>query len=139
MKGNDIRGSNTFTHNHNYLIKSITFEVHHITPTSPRNTLVTILKALWFFLFFMFFAYFSFKHIMHGHIWEKRKYPIMYDEYPDFVVQVLHLIEHSFYELHIDVLRLISFSGEMVIYAFLLGFFSPSRQKEWFKIWKIKD
>ena len=27
----------------------------------------------------------------------------------------------------------------MVIYAFLLGFSSPSRQKEWFKIWKIRD
>jgi len=24
-----------------------------------------------------------------------------------------------------------SFSGEMVIYTFLLGFFSPSHQKEW--------
>ena len=29
--------------------------------------------------------------------------------------------------------------SEMVIYAFLLGFFSPSLQKEWFKIWKIRD
>ena len=51
-------------------------------------------------------------------------------EHPYFVVQVLHLTKHSFYELHTDVLRLTSFSGEMVIYAFLLGFFSPSRQKE---------
>ena len=45
MTSNDIGGSNTFTHNHNYLIGTITFEVHHITPTSPRNTLATILKA----------------------------------------------------------------------------------------------
>ena len=27
----------------------------------------------------------------------------------------------------------------MVIYAFFLGFYSPSRQREWFKIWKIRD
>ena len=27
----------------------------------------------------------------------------------------------------------------IVIYAFLLGFSSPSHYKEWFKIWKIKD
>ena len=24
-------------------------------------------------------------------------------------------------------------SGEMIIYAFLLGFFSPSHEKEWYK------
>ena len=58
-------------------METITFEVHHITPTSPRNTLATILKSFLFFLLFMFFAYFSFKHIKHGHIREKRKYPIM--------------------------------------------------------------
>ena len=32
-----------------------------------------------------------------------------------------------------------SFSGQMVIDAFLLGFFSHSHKKEWFKIWKIED
>ena len=42
-----------------------------------------------------------------------------------FIVQVLHLTAHVFYELHIDVVWLASFSSEMVIYAFLLGFFSP--------------
>ena len=52
---------------------------------------------------------------------------------------MLHLTEHDFYELHIDVLCLRSFSGEMVIYAFLLEFSSHSYQKEWFKIWKIRD
>ena len=54
-------------------------------------------------------------------------------------MQVLHLTEHGFYELHIDVLWLMSFYGEMVIYVFFLGFSSSSRQKEWFKIWKIRD
>ena len=46
-----------------------------------------------------------------------------------FAMQVLHLTKHGFYELHTDV-WLTSFSDEMVIYAFLLGFFSLSRQKE---------
>ena len=47
------------------------------------------------------------------------------------VVQVLHLTEHGFYELHTDVEWLTIFSGEMVIYAFLLGFFSHFCQKVW--------
>jgi len=45
MKSNDIGGSSTFTYNHNYLMETITFKVHHITRTSPRNTLVTMLKV----------------------------------------------------------------------------------------------
>ena len=73
MKSNDVGGSNIFTHNHNCLMGTITFKVHHITPTSPRNMLATILKVFWFFLLFMFFAYFSFKHIMHGPIGERKE------------------------------------------------------------------
>jgi len=45
MTSNDTGGLNTITHNHNCLMETITFEVHHITPMSPRNTLATILKA----------------------------------------------------------------------------------------------
>ena len=45
MTSNDIGGSNTITHNHNCLMGTITFEIHHITPISPRNTLATILKT----------------------------------------------------------------------------------------------
>ena len=45
MTSNDIGGSNTFTHNYNCLMETITFEVHHITPTSPINTLAIILKS----------------------------------------------------------------------------------------------
>ena len=78
----------------------------------------------------MFFAYFSFKHIMHGHIRERKENTQLCKlEHPYFVVQVLHFIEHDFYELHTDVLWLMSFSGEMVIYVFLLGFSSPSHKK----------
>ena len=45
MKIRDMRKLNKLTHNHNWLMGTITFEVHPITPTSPRNTLATILKA----------------------------------------------------------------------------------------------
>ena len=45
VKSNDIGRSSTFIHNHNYLMETITFEVHHITLTSLRNTRTTILKA----------------------------------------------------------------------------------------------
>ena len=57
---NDIGESRTLTHNHNPLIGIITFKVHHITLTSPKNTLITILKAFLLFLLFMLFAYFFF-------------------------------------------------------------------------------
>ena len=39
-----MRKSNTLTHNHNYLMGTITFDIQPITPTSPRNTLAIILK-----------------------------------------------------------------------------------------------
>ena len=140
MKCNDIGGSNTFTHNHNCLIGTITFEVHHITLPSPRNTLATILKAFWFFLLFMFFAYFFLLSISLMAYRREKKIPNYVSlKHPYFTVQVLHLTKHGFYELHTDVLWLMSFSGKMVIYVFFLVFSSPSRQKEWFKIWKIRD
>ena len=38
-------------------------------------------------------------------IWEReKKYPIMLAKHLVLVVQVLHLTEHGFYELHTDVL-----------------------------------
>ena len=76
---------------------------------------------------------------LNGSISKREKnYPIMKAKHLIFAMQGLHLIEHGFYELHTDV-WLTSFSGEMIIYVFLLGFFNHSCQKEWFKIWKIKD
>ena len=68
----DMRKSNILTHNHNYLMETITLEVHHNTPTSPRNTLTTIFKSILIIFVFIFFAYFLFEHIMHGHIRKKR-------------------------------------------------------------------
>ena len=135
MKSNDIRKSITFAHNHNCLIGTIIFKVHHIILTSPRNTLATILKAFWFFLLFMFFAYiyiynfFSFEHIMHGYIGERKEIPNYVSQTSCFCYASATL--HGFYEWHTDVLWLTSFSGEMVIYASLLGFVSPSHQKKW--------
>ena len=52
MKSSDIRESNTTTHNHNYLMGTITFKVHYITPTSPRNTLAVIFKSILFLFVF---------------------------------------------------------------------------------------
>ena len=61
MQSNDIRRSITSTHNHNCLIGTITFKVHHITPTSPKNTLAIIFESiLILFALYLFFAYFSF-------------------------------------------------------------------------------
>ena len=138
MNSNDIGGSNTFTHNHNYLMETITFKVHHITPISPKNTLATILESIliFFFLPYMFFAYFSFKYKKAYHAWaykRKKKNPFMLAKHLVLAMQFLNLTEHGFYEMHIDVLWLTSFSSEMVIYVFFLGFFSHSRQKEWYE------
>ena len=78
------------------------------------------LKAFWFFLLLIFFAFFFWAY----HAWaykREKKYPIM-----------LSQKHHNFaMPKHTDViLWLAGFSGEMVIYAFLLGFFSPFHQKE---------
>ena len=56
-------------------MRTITFEVHHITLTSPRNMLSTIFKSILILLAFIFFAliFFSFEHIMHGHIKEREE------------------------------------------------------------------
>ena len=55
---------------------------------------------------------------MHGHIRERK-------EIPNYV---------SFYaEAYIYYSWLVAFSGEMIIYAFLLGFFSLSHKKEWYE------
>ena len=73
----DMGTSNTLTHNHNCLMGTITFEVYHITFTSPRNMLTIILKAFWFFFLLSFFCVhiFLFEHIMHGHIRERKEIP----------------------------------------------------------------
>ena len=139
MRSNDIGGSSTFTHNQNCLMGTITFEIHHITPTSPRNILATILKTFWIFLLFIF-AYFFLLSISCMGIYERKENTQLCKlEHPYFAMQVLHLTEHGFYKLHTYVLWLTSFSSEMVIYAFHLGFSSHSHKKEWFKIWKIRD
>ena len=114
--------SNTLTHNHNYLMGTITFEVHPITPTSPRNTFAITFKSILIPFAFIFFAYFSFKHSMHAHIKER--------EVPNYVslnITILLCRSTQCYTW------LVGFSGEMVIYAFLLGFSSPSYQKEWYE------
>ena len=56
-------------------MRTITFEVHHITLTSPRNMLSTIFKSILILFAFIFFEYifFSFEHIMHGHIKEREE------------------------------------------------------------------
>ena len=55
-------------------METITFKVHLITLTFPRNTLATIFKSFFNSLCFLFFfAYFSFEHIMHGHIYERER------------------------------------------------------------------
>ena len=67
--------SNTLIYIHNYLMGTITFKVHPITPTSPRNTLAIIFKSILILFTFVFFAYFSFEHSMHEHIREREDIP----------------------------------------------------------------
>ena len=52
---------------------TITFEVHPIIPTSPRNTLAVIFKRILILFAFDFLCIsFFFEHIMHGHIRERK-------------------------------------------------------------------
>ena len=128
----DMRKSILLTHIYNCLMETITFEVHPITPTSPRNMLTTIFKSIWFLLLllllllylFIFFAYLFFEHIMHGHI-RKRK------EIPNYVKP--KTLRFFYVEAYRCDSWLAGFSGEMDIYAFLLEFFSSSRRNEWYE------
>ena len=101
-ENNDISECRTLTHNHNRLMGTITFEVHHITLTSPRNMLATIYKSILILFAFSYslhiFLLSKMKHIMHGHIREKKKYPFILIKHLFLVVQVLYLTEHGFYE-----------------------------------------
>ena len=56
-------------------MRTITFEVHSITPTFPRNTLTTIFKSIVILFAFIFFAYFSLKQTMHVHIRDRKEIP----------------------------------------------------------------
>ena len=62
-------------------MKTITFEVHPITPTSLRNTLVTIFKSILLLCAFIFFAYiYIYIFFLAYHAWaykRENKYPIM--------------------------------------------------------------
>ena len=61
---------------------------------------------------------------MHGHIKDRK-------EIPKYVKQLT--FQFCYAEAHKCHSWLAGNSGEMVIYAFFLGFSSPSRQKEWYK------
>ena len=57
---------------------TITFEVHLITPTSPRNTLATIFKSILILFAFEFLCIFFLLSLSCMGIYkERRKYPIM--------------------------------------------------------------
>ena len=71
----DMRKSVQLTHNHNYLMGTVTFEVHLITPTSPRRHSCNHIYSFLIFLLLFFFAYFSFKQTMHGHIRDRKEIP----------------------------------------------------------------
>ena len=59
-------------------MRTITFEVHPITPTSPRNTLATIFKSILILFAFNILCIYIY---LAYHAWvyksEKKKYPIM--------------------------------------------------------------
>ena len=51
----------TLTHNHNYMMGTITFKIHPITPISSRNMLAIIFKSI--FILFFFFLHIFFLNI----------------------------------------------------------------------------
>lgn len=94
-----MRKSNTLTHNYNYLMETITFEVHHITPTSLRNMLATIFKSILNLFTFIFFAYFLFEHIMRGHIREKRNTQLCKPKHYKFAMPKHTNVIHDWWDL----------------------------------------
>ena len=126
----------THTHTHTYTHnKSNQF---YISKTSQDNFIFQ--KHFWSFCFLFFFAYFSFKHIMYGHIRERKEIPNdiwnsnfnmpKHTNVIDTALLLCRNIRVSFYDWRAIV---VSNSGEMVITAFLSRFFSHSHQKEWYE------
>ena len=89
------------------------------------SCLQSYIKHLIFFLLFIFLCIFFFLSKSYVGIWEiEKKYPMMLS------------IWHSNFAMpkHTNIISwLAGNSGEMVIYPFLLGFSSHSRQKEWYE------
>ena len=54
---------------------TITFEVHPITPTSPRIHVCNHILNIFYLFAFQFLSIFLFKQIMHGHISERKEIP----------------------------------------------------------------
>ena len=69
----DMRKSLYLTHNHNYLMMTITFKVHPIASTSQNTRLQSYIKYFDSFYFLFFFAYFFFKQTVHGHIRDRKE------------------------------------------------------------------
>ena len=92
------------SHNHNYLMGTITFEVHPITPTSLRNTLAIIFKSILILFAWLFFVYFFFWAY---HAWaykREKKCPIMLSQkhhnfvmlkYTDYLIVLITNTSHK--------------------------------------------
>ena len=97
------------------------------------NSNIIIFKAFWSF-YFSFSLHILFKQIMQGHIRERKEIP---NDGKHVTFQFCYAKAHKCYwhctfamPKHTGViLWLAGNSGEMVIYAFLLGFSSPSIKK----------
>ena len=107
---------------------TITFKVHPITPTSPRiHACNHFLKHFLSFCFWFFFAYFSFKHIMHGHIRERKEIPndIWHSNFAmpkhtniiDTALLLCRSIHVSFYDWRVTIVRwlLMHFSQDFLV------------------------
>ena len=127
------------THNPNCLIGAITFEVYPITLTSSRiHAYIHNWKHFDLFDFYFSLHIFLFKQIIHGHVRERKEIP---NDVKHLTFQFCYAEAHKYHwhytfamSKHTDVISwLVGNSDEMVFYAFLLGFSSPTRQKEWYE------
>ena len=133
----DMRKSMMVSFWHNCLIGTITFKVHPITPTSPRIHACNHIQSIFDLFPFHFTCIFLFKQIMHGQIRERKE---ILNDGKLLTFQFCYAEAHKCHwhytfvmPKHTGVISwLASNNGEMVIYAFLLGFSCPSRQKEWY-------
>ena len=120
----------------NYNLKSYILQLSHLLETHMQSNFKSVLILFVFSFSFDHIFFFSFKHNFAYFVWvykrKKRKYPL-YLQTPFSCCASASLYSAWFLWFAHKCLWLASNNGEIVIFAFFLGFFSTYDQNIWYQ------